>query len=63
MSLQMQIEHLHKQLTKAREADHIVFIGANGDPYAIAVPRIIGFYRCPELEHLEADILEAVKGR
>lgn len=63
MSLQKQIEHLHKQLSRACECDHVLFISDEGNPLAIPMTKFVGVYRAPELEDLQGDILEAVKRR
>lgn len=59
--MQKQIEHLHKQLWRAREADHIVFLDDNGQPRAIPMIRLVGVYRGVSLENLQEDVLAVVK--
>ena len=62
MSMQKQIEAIHNRLTRANEAEHVVFLDDFGHPRAVPLVKFLGVYRAPPLEVLEADILNAVGG-
>ena len=53
------IAAIHSQLSRADEAEHVVFIGLDKELQAVPVRRIVGFYQNPALEDLEEDVLHA----
>ena len=61
--MQKQIESIHRQMTRAAEAEHIVIINGDGDPLAVPMRRVVGIYKAPTLADLEADVLHAVAER
>ena len=61
--LQKQITALHKQMAKAREAEHLLILNGDGDPLAVPMRRVVGIYRAPSFEELAEDVLHAVAER
>ena len=57
--LQTQISALHRQMARANEAEHLLFLDGDGAPLAMPVWRVIGIYKAPSFEDLAEDILHA----
>ena len=63
MTMQKRIESIHRQMTRANEAEHLLILNGDGDPLAVPMRRVVGIYRAPSFEELAEDVLHAVAER
>ena len=60
MTMQKQIESIHRQMTRAAEAEHLLILNGDGEPVAVPMRRVVGIYRAPRFEELAEDVAHAI---